>query len=178
MIFFKRGARKVCADYKMDEIYTFYKERYGDKALPRETVHEIYKKLFPEIIKLIVFENLDYRMPARLGSLRVKKKLIRPKIDKNGNLDARRLSVDYKATKRYWEKLYLGKTAEEIALIENKPLIKELNEHSNNYRLTFWWDKVTSNVTNQSAYYLKITRDNSAILSHANKLNSNLNYYT
>ncbi len=175
MLVYKRGARKVLADYKFGDIYRFYKERYGEEALPKSVVHEIYKRLFPEIIKLIVFENLDYRMPARLGSLRVRKKLAVPLLDKDGNLDTRSMSINYKATKKLWEKLYPGKTAEELKLIEGKKIIRETNDHTNNYRLYWFWDKLTSNVANQFVYYINVCRDGDMVLSHAVKHN-NLNY--
>jgi len=173
---YRRGPRKVLADYKFDEIYKFYKEVNGDKALPKSTVKEIYRRLFPEIVKLIVFENLDYRMPARLGYLRIKKKLTEPKIDKDGNLDTRSLSINWKKTKRLWQKLYPDKTGEELKLIDNKPLVRELNESTNGYRMTWFWDKLTCNLKNQSAYYVKFTRDNCRVLSHGIKMN-NLNFY-
>ena len=178
MLIYKRGKRKVLADYAFDDIYKFYKERYGDKALPKPVVHKIYKSVFPEIVKLMVFENLDYRMPARLGSLRVKKKLVEPKIDKDGNLDTRRLSLNYKATKRLWEKLYPDKTAEEIKQIKGKPVVRETNDHSNNYRATWFWNKLTCNIVNQSAYNVKLTRGNCMVLSHGVKNNKELNFYT
>jgi hypothetical protein len=177
MLYFKRGSRRILANYKMTEIYNFYKEQYGDEALPKEKVHEIYKKLFPEIVKLMVFENLDYRMPARLGYIRVKKKEVGPKIDKNGNLDTRKLSVDWKKTKRLWEKLYPEKTAEEIKLVEGKPVVREMNEHSGDCRLYWQWDKLTSNLRNQSAYFLNMVRDADNVLSHAVKMNKNINFY-
>jgi hypothetical protein len=178
MLIYRRGGRKLIADYRSEEIYNFYKERYGDEALPKEVVIEFYKRLFPEIVKLIVFDNLDYRFPARLGSLRVKKKEVSPKIDKNGNLDARRLSVNWKATKRLWEKMYPNKTEEELKSIKKKPIIREMNDHTNNYRLTWFWDKTTCNIKNQSAYYVDITRDNDNILSRAVRTNKNINFYT
>ena len=106
---FKRGQRKVIADYKFDDIYRFYKEVHGSKALPKSVVREVYKKLFPAIVKMMVFDTLDFRMPSRLGYIRVKKKLVEPKLDENGNLDARRLSIDWKKTKKLWLKLYPGK---------------------------------------------------------------------
>lgn len=177
MLIFKRGKRKVLADYKFEEIYNYYSERYGEKALPRATVKELYSKLFPEIVKLMVFDTIDYRMPARLGYLRVKKKKIEPKLDVDGNLDLRRLSVDYKKTKKLWEEIYPGKTAEEIKAIEDKPVVRELNESNGGYRVTFFWDKTTCNIPNQSAYYIKMTRGNCKILSHGVKHN-NLNFYT
>jgi hypothetical protein len=176
MLSFKRGKRRFIADYKFEEIYSFYKEMYKDEALSKEVVHEIYKKLFPEIVKLMVFENLDYRMPARLGSIRVRKKEVGPKIDKNGNLDTRNLSIDFKATKKLWEKLYPGKTAEEINLIEGKPIIRETNDYNGGYRLHWYWDKLTSNLLNQSAFYINMTRGSDEILSRGAKTNQ-LNFY-
>jgi len=177
MLVYQRGKRKVLADYKFDDIYTFYKERYKDKALPKSVVKKIYQKVFPDIVKLMVFDNLDYRMPARLGYIRVKKKLVEPKLDEDGNIDARRLSVDWKKTKRYWQKLYPDKNEEELKAIKDKPLVRELNDHSNNYRVVWFWDKTTSNLKNQNAYYINMTRDNDRILSSGVKTNK-LNFYT
>jgi hypothetical protein len=176
MLVYKRGKNKVLADYKIGDIYKFYKEVHGEKALPRAVVHEIYKRIFPEIVKLIVFDNLDYRMPCRLGSLRVKKKKAEPILDKDGNLDTRKLSINWKKTKALWEKLYPDKTAEEIKLIEDKPRVREINEHTNGYRMTWFWDKVTCNIPNQNAYYVNMCRDADKILSSGVKTND-LNYY-
>jgi hypothetical protein len=171
-----RGKGKVLADYKFNDIYQFYQELYKEKALPKSVVKEIYKKLFPAIVKMIVFDNLDYRMPARLGYLRVRKKLVEPKLDKEGNVDARNLSVDWKKTKRYWKKLYPDKTGEEIKQIEDKPLVRETNDKTGGYRMSWYWDKLTCNIKNQSAYYVNLTRDNDRILSNGIKYN-HLNFY-
>ena len=176
MLIYRRGRNKVLADYTFDDIYKFYKEVYKDKALSRKSVHEIYKRMFPEIVKLIIFDNLDYRMPCRLGSIRIKKKKASPTINEEGKLDTRKLSINWKKTKSLWEELYPGKTAEEIKLIKDKPRIKEINEHTNGYRMTWFWDKVTCNIPNQNAYYINLCREADKILSSAVKTND-LNYY-
>jgi len=176
MLTYPRGKNKIKADYKFVELYNFYKEVHGEKALSKEVVKKVYSKLFPEIVKLIVFDNLDFRMPARLGYIRVKKKLIEPKIDDQGNLDARRLSVDWKKTNKLWQKLYPEKSREELKQMKDKPLVRELNESTNGYRVTWYWDKTTCNIKNQNAYYINMTRDNDKILSRGTKLN-NLNFY-
>lgn len=177
MLTYQRGKRKVIADYKFEDIYKFYKEQWKKKALSKKVVREIYKRLFPEIVKLIVFENLDYRFPSRLGYLRVKKKLVGPKLNEDGSLDTRTLSINWKKTKKLWIQMYSGKTKEEIKEIKDKPLVRELNDHSNNYRVTWFWDKTTCNIKNQNAYYINLTRDNDKILSSGVKTN-NLNFYT
>jgi len=125
---------------------------------------------------MIVFDTLDFRMPARLGYIRVKKKLVEPKIDENGNLDTRRLSIDWKKTRRLWDKLFPGKNKDELKAIKDKPLVRELNEDYNGYRVVWYWDKTTCNIKNQDAYYIDVTRDNDRILSRGVKMN-NLNFY-
>ena len=115
-------------------------------------------------------------MPARLGYLRIKKKLVEVKLDKEGNVDARRLSVDWKKTKKYWQELYPGLTPQEISKLEGKPVIRELNESTDGYRMSWFWDKLTSTMKNQSAYYIGMTRSNDQMLSRGIKFN-HLNFY-
>lgn len=176
MLTYKRGPGKNPADYKFAEIFAFYKETYKDTALPKDVVRKLYSKLFPAIVKLMVFENLDYRMPSRLGYIRVKKKLREPKLYENGDLDTRGLAINWKATKKLWQKIYPDKTAEEIKAVEGKPLVRELNEDNGGYRLMWYWDKSTSAAKNQNAYYINLSRSNDQILSKGVRFN-NLNFY-
>ena len=176
MLFFKRGRRKNIADFKTKDIFKYYKEKYKENALTQSQVRKIWKTFYPEIIKYMIFNNYEYLLPHHLGSFRIKKKKIEPKIDKDGNLDVGKLSVDYKATKKLWEERYPGKTAEELKMIKNKPLVRELNEHTNGYRCFWYWDKITCNVLNQSAYVLEMTRTNKQLLSKAVSTND-LEFY-
>ena len=176
MLSFLRGKRKLIADYKIKEIFKYYKNKYQDKALTQNQAHDIWKTFYPEIIKYMIFNNYEYLLPARLGSFRIKKKKIEPKIDKDGNLDVGKLSVDYKATKRLWEEIYPDKTVKELKQIKNKPLVRELNEHTDGYRCFWYWDKMTCNVSNQSAYVLDMTRTNRQLLSKAVSTND-LEFY-
>ena len=73
--------------------------------------------------------NFEFRMPGRLGYIRIRKKLAIPKVI-NGKLFSNHLGVDYKATKELWKEKYPGKTLKELKNIENKPLIKYLNDHT------------------------------------------------
>jgi len=173
---YRRGRRKIIADYSFEDIYKFYKEQYGDEALPRGVVKEIYKRVFPEIVKLIIFETLDYHMPARLGYIKIKKRKVMPTLNEDGELDVHKLSINWKKTKRLWMKLYPDKTAEEIKQIPGKPVIRELNEHTDGYRFKWFWDKTTSNVKNQTAYYIDMTRSHDKMLAVASRTN-NLNFY-
>lgn len=176
MLVFKRGLRKIIADYKIKDIFKFYKKKYGEKALSQSRAHDIWKTFYPEIIKYMIFNNYEYLLPHHLGSFRIKKKKVEPKIDKEGNLDISKLSVDYKATKRLWEERYPGKTSKELKQIKDKPLVRELNEHTDGYRCSWYWDKMTCTVPNQSAYILEMTRTNKQLLSKAVSTND-LEFY-
>ena len=176
MIFFKRGKRKILAEYKIADIFKFYKEKYQEKALSQKQAHDIWKTFYPEIIKYMIFNNYEYLLPYHLVSFRIKKRKIEPQIDENGNLDVGKLSVDYKQTKKLWEEKYPGKTAEELKEIKDKPLIRELNEHTDGYRCYWFWDKMTCTVLNQSAYSLEMTRTNKQLLSKAVSTND-LEFY-
>jgi hypothetical protein len=177
MLNYRRGKRKVIADYKTDDIYKFYKQKYGDEALSRKAFMKILKETLPELVKLMIFENFEFSMPARLGTMRIKKKLVEPKLDENGDLDVRSLSVNYKKTKELWEELYPDKTPEEIKEIKDKPLVRELNEHTDGYRFIWYWDRLTCNIPNQSAYSIDMTRTYDRQLSNAAKTIKNLDYY-
>jgi len=139
-------------------------------------MHDILRTFYPEIIKYMIFNNYEYLLPSRLGSFRIKKKKIEPTLDKDGNLNVGKLSVDYKKTKKLWEELYPDVTAKDLKQIKDKPLIRELNEHTDGYRCFWFWDKMTCNVLNQSAYVLEMTRTNKQLLSKAVRTNE-LEFY-
>jgi hypothetical protein len=177
MLAYRRGKSRVIADYSFDDIYKYYKSLYKDKSyLSKKQVKALYKEVFTEIAKMIVLDNLQFRLPANLGYLRIKKKYVEPTINENGELDTRRLSIDWKATKKLWQERYPGMSSEELKKIKNKPVIRELNEHTDGYRYVWYWEKLTSTVPNQTAYYIDMTRTNDQILSRASKVN-HLNFF-
>lgn len=176
MLQYKRGPRRIIADYKKEDLYEYYLEKY-DNNVNKIVYSQILKRFFSELIHLMIFENLEYNMPARLGALRIKKKLSKPRLDENGNLDLRGLPINWKKTKEYWQKLYPDKSPEEIKAIKDKPLVRELNEHTDGYKVMWKWDKITCNIPNQSIYQLDMTREYDRLLSKAAKTVKNLEYY-
>jgi len=177
MLQYRRGNRKILADYKTEDIYSYYAEKYGKEAKSKATFMKILKRGYPEIINFIIYENMELTLPSRLGDLRIKKRITQPEIDEDGNLDVRKLSINWKKTKEYWEELYGGKTAEEVKKIKDKPLVRELNKHTDGYRFLWYWDRLTSNVPNQIAYSLDMTREHDRKLSKAAKTIKNLDYF-
>lgn len=177
---FKRGKRKVIADYKIKDIYKYYKDKCKKKRikwLEYTQFIKIHKIIYENIMNRIIYEGAEFTFSYRLGGLRIKKKKQVLRLDKEGNVDKRSLSVNWKKTKILWNKQYFGKTFEEIKKIKNKPLIYELNEHTDGYRFSFFWDKITCNVPNQSAYYFEPIRKYKERLAIALKTIKNLEYY-
>jgi len=180
MISFKRGRRKTIADFKSLDIYKHYKQRCKDKNMipvKYSQFARILQTFNTNRINLTIMENIEFHMPYRTGSIRIKKKEVRVKLDDNGDVDKRNLSINWKKTKEHWIKKYPNKTSEEIKLISNKKLIYELNEHTEGFRYVYYWDKITCNIKNQSAYIFNTTRTNKEKLTIALKTIKNLNYY-
>ena len=176
-MFWSKGKRKILADFKMKEAYRFYKDKYGDKAKDYKTFCRVWDRFIDIRMQMIIFDNLEFHMPFKLGSLRVRIGNSVYKLDKNGEVDMKRIPIDWKATVDNWVQLYPGKTKEELKEIKNKPLIRILNEHSNGKKLFWYWDKFTSNIRNKTAYRLEVTRRWDRMLSNKVKKIKRLDYY-
>ena len=177
---FKRGNRKDIADFKTQDVYKLYKQRCKDKGLPYVEYGKFARVLqtFNEnIINLMIHENVDFGMSHRTGSLRIRQKEVKNKVKEKEDIYKRNLSINWKKTKQYWLDKYPDKTANEISDIPDKKLIYELNEHTEGYRYVFYWDKITCNLKNQSAYIFNPTRTNKQKLTVALKTIKNLEYY-
>ena len=66
MLIFKRGNRIIIADFKTVDIIRYYKDKYKEKALSTQQVHDIWKTFFPEIIKYMIFNNYEYLLSLHL----------------------------------------------------------------------------------------------------------------
>lgn len=176
-MYFGKGKRKIIADYKTKDIYKFYKNKYKDEAVDYKTFCRVWERFIEVRMNLVIFDNLEFNFPYRMGSLGVRIGNSIYKLDKNGEIKMSRIPVNYKATIAEWQRLYPGKTAQELKLIKDKPLIRELNEHSNNRKLFWFWDKITCNVKNKTAYRLDITRKWDRMLSNKIKKTKRLDYY-
>ncbi len=176
MLQFKRGKRKVLADYKLKDLYNYYSSEVKD-PVDKETYKRVLGKIYPEIIKMIIFENMEFYFPNRLGTFRIKKKLTEVKLTEEGEVDVRALSIDWKKTKALWVEMYPDKKPKDFKAIKDKPLIRELNEHTDGWRYTWYWDRFTSNIPHQSYYTLDLNREYDRLLSKAAKTINNLEYY-
>lgn len=155
---FKRGKRKILADYKTRDIYRYYREDGGEVSDYSKFV-DILSEFNEELIKSIINESYEFIMPRRLGSIRIRKKKVKIQFNEDGTIDKNRFTPDWVKTKKFWSEKYKGLSDEEIAKIPDKKIIYNLNDHTDGYRFGWYWDKVTSNIRNQSAYRLEITRN-------------------
>lgn len=176
-MYFGKGKRKIIATYKTRDIYKFYKNKYKDEAVDYKTFCRVWERFIEVRMNLVIFDNLEFNFPYRMGSLGVRIGNSIYKLDKNGEIKMSRIPIDWKKTVEQWMTLYPGKTKEELKEIKNKPLIRILNEHSNGKKLFWHWNKFTSNVKNKTAYRLEVTRTWDRMLSNKVKKTKRLDYY-
>ena len=50
----------------------FYKNKFGDKALDKKTFLSIWERFIDIRMQMIIYEDLEFYMPFRMGSLMIK----------------------------------------------------------------------------------------------------------
>jgi len=151
----KRTGR-ITADYKTADMYKYYKNKYKN-PVDQKVYTAFLNEFCSEVLNLVIYNGIDYILPGRLGSLRIKKRKNIQKIDENNNL-IHNFKVNFKETLKLWNDKYPGLSWEELKKIEDKPKIYHLNEHTDNYYFRWYWDRITCNVKNQSAYKFEPVR--------------------
>ena len=163
---------KYKTDYNVIDMYKSYKSKRRDSGKEPVTL-SVYRKVLKtfnaEICKDIVHNSGEYRMPYRLGYLRIRKFKTRLKLDDEGNLVTKHLQVNWKETKKLWASNEEAKVA--------KKIIWHNNKHTQGYYFKWYWDKRACNITNSSVYSLVMTRANKRSIAAALKENENLDYY-
>jgi len=160
---FKRTTGKNNADVGLRDLYKEYKSQV--KTPVTYKVYVAFLKEYNErIMKAVVYEALEYKMPYRLGYLRIQKRKKKPYL-KEGKLVTRHILPNWKKTLDYWREKWPDKTDEEIKLIPNKKIFLHHNDDTNGYSVRFYWDKRFSNAKNQTAYIYKATRTTKEILA-------------
>jgi hypothetical protein len=142
-------------DYGIRETFSFYKEEGG--TVEYSIFAKVLKEFYQELANLIIFKAFDFKMPFRLGRLRIRKYKPKLKSNEDGSLDMTRYRPDWAATKKLW-------AANEEAK-KQKKLVYHLNDHSNGYQHRFFWEKRTSNIPNHSAYCFLPSRKNKRTLA-------------
>lgn len=164
----KKGKIKVTKG--MSDAYKYYKANYkNEHAITQTEYSVIFKEVMERMMFRIIFEAADIKLPAGVGNLRIKKRPVKIKFNPNGTLCRKGLRVDWQATKDLW--------ATDQEAKDNKQVIFHFNEHTDRYNLSFYYDKRTSLMKNQSAYKFKPARKWGRLLNEAVKRNPKLNFY-
>lgn len=148
-----RSQNKIQVDYTIDDIYKYYIENHQDKEMQidKKTFKKILYAFNKKIMNAILDDSETFKLPKRLGILRIKKS----KMSFKEGMSAK---IDWAATKKY------GKT------------IYHMNDHTNNYRYRFYWSKLSCNATNKTAYCFEATRTEKRRLAYLLK-NQITDYY-
>jgi hypothetical protein len=168
----KRTEGRYNSDYGIVDIYNFYKANQEEKELaviPLATFRKLLKYHNNEVAKNIVEHSDEYRIPFRLGYLRVRKFKQRLKLDEEGKLKTRHLRANWEATNKLWDENPLAK--------ESKKIIWHINKHTNGYYYKWYWDKRVCNFKNSTVYSLVMSRAHKRAIPQAVKNNENLDYY-
>ena len=153
----KRSAGKLKTDITTKDLYKSYLKNLkpvesitggmtlGSYNISEKTYSNILKDLNLMIVQAIILENFEFKLPYGLGMLSMVQKAIKYKLDDNGELLTKYLSVDYKATKDLWSK-------DNEARIK-KNLVFHTNDHTNGNRVSYRWSKKNCKVAGLQVYF-------------------------
>lgn len=146
---------KYSTDYGIKDTYIHFKNEGGTVEYKLFTT--ILKEFYSELSKLMIFKAFDFKMPYRLGRLRIRKYKPKVRMRDDGSLNKSRLRPDWNQTRQLWERSKEAK--------EKKQLVYHTNKHTNGYQHRFFWEKRTSNIPNHSAYSFLPCRNNKRTLA-------------
>jgi hypothetical protein len=146
--------RKYKVTKTISDIVRAYKKemKSSDSKIDDKTIKGILYELNKTISDLIIRESFEYKIPYKLGFLRIKKSDLNLKL-KDGRIDVSRNIIDWKATLDYWEEKYGTRNRKELKKIPNKKRIFQTNESTNGEIMRWFWDKSFMSVKNRTVYF-------------------------
>ena len=167
-----RGPRKYKVDYGRQDILISYEKAYKGKpefTISRSIQGKILNLFSSKVSEAMLTEAYEYKMPHRLGVIRIRKYMQKIRIDEDGKL--RGVNVDWKATLDLWEKDPTAKS--------NKKRVFHTNEHSDGYNYKWYFCNYSYAYKNKSVYAFCPSRDNSRRIAELVKdENFTGDYYT
>ena len=144
--------RKVSITGTLVDAYKLYKKNRKNTVINHKTYLDICHTFNKEISNKIITESTEFKIPYGLGTVRIKS--IRNSIRiKNGVIEDSRMCVDWKRTKEMYMQLYGTNDWDKLSEIPGKKVVLYTNEHSNGYRMKWYWNKrSTYNFTNKKMY--------------------------
>lgn len=144
-----RKRSELIVKYGSDDVFKHYVKESGNPyGLSCTKYNSIVGEFNTAVLDLIVLEHYEFKMPRRLGYLRIRKSKPPLKILPDGKLDTKRLVVDWASTKKMWK---------DDPLTHGK-VVYHMNTHTDGYVFKWHWDKITSNAYNIKAYSFRVVR--------------------
>lgn len=141
------------------------------------TYADILKDFNTELAKVLILKSFDFKMPYKLGKLRIKRHHVKIELDKNGDIDKKRMAINWENTLELWSKQYPNMTKKELKKIPNKQLIYHLNKHTECNIFSVYWNKIKSNISNINLYSFTFTFTNRRYLAQILKTEPKIIYY-
>lgn len=154
--------REFTVTHTLEHIYKMYVINREDKNQPSLT-HNQFKRVAYAFMKglsgMILEEAFEYKIPAKMGYLRIRSSKIKYKI-KDGRIMPKKGIINWGECRKLWYEMYPGLTLKEIKLIKDKPLIFYTNEHTNGEVYRWYWDKHTCMVPRHTIYTFEPVKQN------------------
>jgi hypothetical protein len=173
-MYFGRGKRQIIADYTSVDVYKFYKEKFGEKALTKKQFSVIWNRFIDVRLQMVIFENVQFTMPHRMGEISIRLGAQANKITKKGKFH---FKTNWGETKKRWKEMYPNLSGEEIKKIPNKPLVYVSNDTTDGRKVYWRWDKMTCNYKNNTVYRIRMNRRWSRMLSSYVQKTEKIQYY-
>ena len=173
-MFFGKGKRKLIANYKAKDFYKFYQQKNKSNAVDYKTFWEIWKDFIELRMQLVIYNNLEFYIPRRFGSLAVNIVGDAIRLKSNGEV---KTMPDWGATMKLRKEKYPNKTPEEIKGIKDKPIVYYTNKNVDGKVVKFIWDKSTCNFKYHTHYQFKPTRKWQRKLAEFVNITKKLPYY-
>jgi hypothetical protein len=164
-----RSKKKYTTNFTNRQQYAVYRKNFDD-PVTKTVWNNIWIDFIKEVIKKIIYENLKYVFPYRMGALEILKRKINIRLNEDGTLNTRILPIDWPSTNALWK--------EDPKAKEDKILIYYSNTHTAGYIMEWHWDKSLSNFRNKKYYCLDVNRTLDRYLAKALKEEEcNLDFY-
>lgn len=131
-------------------------EEYSKLKNPKvdkKTFIEIFEDFATLVLKDVIEQGKDYMLPSKLGSLRVKKRMLNFKFKDTGDINLRSTGcgVDWGSTRKMWKEYPETK--------EQKKVLYYTNNHSGNWKYSFVWNRYLHDLgRNIDCYSLVLNR--------------------
>jgi hypothetical protein len=159
---------KYYSDYNSPYLYQYYKKNYKKMTLSRETYKKIMYRFF-ELLKQEIYKGLVFKMPFKLGFIKVSGSTIRLVFGEDDRIDLKKshIAIDHNETK---------KLHAEFPELKGKKVMYHDNEHTDGINYFIKWN-FGGKIRNITVYEFRPCRNFSRGLAKHLKNNFNTHCY-